>query len=214
MKYLFLLAFLVTAIVSCTKADPKARITPANELASTKDFIASPDQDTARHIPLYIHKIPAEAEINDTLTAVGGYSQALPPPMGHAIAQALCGSYWVVEGYNDSRASRPQKIAGTGQWIKCHPDGTFAGGHWGKQTYAGVWYLTFNEKHPLLQLDANVDRMDAFWDIQGFRKDEGVMVLTRRNTFGLRHNSISAKWIALYDLPTREQFELVHQGLD
>jgi hypothetical protein len=98
-------------------------------------------------------------------------------------------------------------------WIQCFPNGTFRGGHWDKQTHAGAWYLTYNEKHPLLQLDSNVDRMDAIWEIQGLAGDQASIVVVRRNTFGPSHNSISSKWIELYDRPTREQFKNLHQGL-
>ena len=213
MKNLFFFLALSLALASCTDPKPSDGTVPADELASTKDFVASKDQDTARHIPLYIHKIPADSELDTQTTAVGGFGQVIAPPMERLEAQALCKSYWVVEGYADSRASRAQKVAATGQWIQCFPNGTFRGGHWGKQTHAGAWYLTFNEKYPLLQLDSNVDRMDAIWEIQGFAGDQSAMAVVRRNTFGPHHNSVSSKWIELYDRPTREQFKNVHQGL-
>jgi len=213
MKNLFILLALYLCATSCTDPKPSDGTVQADELASTKDFVASKDQDTARHIPLYIHKIPAEGELDNQTTSVGGFGQTIEPPMDRLEAQALCKSYWVVEGYADSRASRPQKVAATGQWIQCFPNGTFRGGHWDKQTHAGAWYLTYNEKHPLLQLDSNVDRMDAIWEIQGMSGDQASIVVVRRNTFGPHHNSISSKWIELYDRPTREQFKHVHQGL-
>lgn len=212
MKYLFLLALGLT-VFACKDSGPTDGTVPADKLESTKDYVASADQDTARHVPLYIHKIPADSELDSQVTAVGEFGQVLQPPMERLEAQALCKSYWVVEGYADSRASRPQKVAATGQWIQCFPNGTFRGGHWDKQTHAGAWYLTYNEKYPLLTLDSNVDRMDATWEIQGFAGDQSAMALVRRNTFGPRHNAISAKWIELFDRPTREQFRHVHQGL-
>ena len=39
------------------------------------------------------------------------------------------------------------------------------------------------------------------------------MAVVRRNTFGPPFNSLSSKWIELYDRPTREQFKHMHQGL-
>jgi len=175
MKNLFFFLALCLGVASCT--DPKSTdgTVPADELASTKDFVASADQDTARHVPLYIHKIPAESELNSQVTAVGAFGQVLQPPMERLEAQALCKSYWVVEGYAE--------------------------------------YLTFNEKYPLLTLDSNVDRRDAIWEIQGFAGDQSAMAVVRRNTFGPPFNSLSSKWIELYDRPTREQFKHMHQGL-
>jgi hypothetical protein len=205
MKHLLALLALFLCVASC--------IPPTDELASTKDFVASPDQDTARHIPLYIHQIPVESRIDSSLTSVGGFGQVIEPPISRPEAQALCNSYWVVQGYMDSHASRAQRKAATGQWIQCLPNGTFRGGHWDKQTHAGAWHLTFKEKFPLLQLDSNVDRMDATWEIQGFSGDQARMSVVRRNTFGPHHNSISSLWVELYDRPTREQFKDVHQGL-
>ncbi len=213
MKSICLLLAISLVFTSCGDSTlPNAGPVPADELASTQDFVASPDQDTASHIPLYIHKIPAASELNDTITSVGSVGPLPPPPMARIEAQALCRSYWVVEGYADSRASRPQKIAATGQWIQCFPDGTFKGGHWDKQTHSGKWHLTFQEKHPLLQLDSNVDRMDASWTMQ-LSRDQAKMALTRRNGFGPHFNSISSLWVELYDRPTREQFKNAHQGL-
>lgn len=213
MKNLLFCLICILASASCGDPDRSSGgLVPADALASTQDFVASPDQDTAQHIPLYLHKIPAEAELNDTITSVGGVGQLLPPPMGTLEAQILCQSYWVVEGYADSRASRPQKIAATGQWLRCFPNGTFQGGHWEKQTHSGRWYLTFQEKYPVLQLDSNVDRMDANWTFQ-YARDKSAIALTRRNDFGPRFNSLSTKWVELYDRPTREQFKNVHRGL-
>lgn len=213
MKDLFILLALCLSVTSCGDSTPSDGTVQADELASTKDFVASKDQDTARHIPLYIHKIPAEGELDNQTTSVGGFGQTIEPPMERLEAQALCKSYWVVEGYADSRASRAQKVAATGMWLQCFPNGTFRGGHWDKQTHAGAWYLTYNEKYPLLQLDSNVDRMDAIWEIQGLAGDQASIVVVRRNTFGPSHNSVSSKWIELYDRPTREQFKNLHQGL-
>lgn len=214
MKHLFILLFAAFALASCTKTANDGTV-PAEELESTASFVASPDQDTAKYVPLYIHKIPAASELNSATTAVGGFGQILAPPMDRLEAQMLCKSYWVVEGYADNDGSRPQKIAGTGQWIRCFPNGTFYGGHWGRQTHAGAWYLDYTQKYPRLTLDSNVDRMDAIWEMQAIAGDQTEMAWVRLSdtNFGFRHRPISAKWIELYDMPTKEQFAGIHSGL-
>lgn len=215
MKHLLILLLVAFAATSCNNNAASDGTTPVEELESTATFAASPDQDTAKYVPLYIHKIPAEDELNSATTAVGGFGQILAPPMDKIEAQMLCKSYWVIEGYADNDGSRPQKIAATGQWIQCFPNGTFYGGHWDRQTHAGAWYLDYTQEHPRLTLDSNVDRMDAIWEMQRISGDQTEMAWVRLSdtNFGVRHRPISAKWIELYDRPTKEQFAGIHGGL-
>lgn len=206
MKYLFFTLVSVVFLAHCSQPTP---------IESTASFVASPDQDTASYVPLYIHQIPPLEEINNDSTAFGQFEQRLPPPMDRTEAQVLTNSYWVMEGYADHEGSRQQRIAATGQWLRCLPDGSFQGGHWDRQTHSGLWYLHYNYKYPRLLLDSNVDRLDATWEIQGLSGDRSEMAWVRLSgeVFGLPHRSISVRLIELYDRPTKEQFAGVHRGL-
>jgi hypothetical protein len=215
MKHLLLFSLFVLLLNGCNNNTSSDGTTPADKLESTATFVASPDQDTAQYVPLYIHRIPAEEELNSATTAVGGFGQILAPPMERTEAQMLTKSYWVIEGYADNSGSRAQKIAGTGQWIRCFPNGTFYGGHWDRQTHAGAWYLDVSQKFPRLTLDSNVDRLDAVWEMQAIAGDQSQTAWVRlaNANFGSYHSPISAKWIELYDMPTKEQFAGIHSGL-
>jgi hypothetical protein len=206
MKYLFSFLTVLAFLTHCAQPAPPE---------STASFVASPDQDTARYVPLYIHQIPPAEEINNDSTEFGAFGQRLSPPMEKLRAKLLTKSYWVIEGYLDNESSGQQRIAATGQWIQCFDNGTFFGGHWGRQTHAGVWYLHYNHKFPRLILDSNVDRMDGTWDMQGLSPDHSEMSWVRLSgdVFGLPHRSISVRLVELYDRPTKKQFAGVHKGL-
>lgn len=215
MKKLFYLPLLALFLTACGNDTASDGTVPADQLASTADFVASADQDTAAYVPLYIHKIPAESEIDNSITSLGSFANLIVPPMEQLHAQMLTKSYWVVEGYADRDGSRAQKIAATGQWLQCFPNGSFRGGHWGKQTHAGAWYLNYQGRFPRLTLDSNVDRLDSVWEIQGVSGDQASMAWIRVNSegFGLQRRSLSVKLVELYDRPTKEQFAGVHGGL-
>jgi len=106
MKNFFYL-LLCLAVFACTKTTSSDGTVPANQLESTASFVASPDQDTARYSPLYIHKIPAESELNSPITALGEFGQVIAPSMQRVEEQMLVKSYWVVEGYADGNFRRP-----------------------------------------------------------------------------------------------------------
>ena len=128
-------------VLSACTGDPEAEEIDDIALTSTASFVSSADQDTAAYIPLYIHDIPAAEELNSFTTSLGSCSPAVVPRLDRQEAILLTKSYWVVDGYADGEASRLQRIAATGQWIRCNPDGTFTGGHWDRQTHFGTWYL-------------------------------------------------------------------------
>jgi len=208
MKYC-LYTLLCVLSFACNDGKPSDGTVPVDQLESTASYVASPDQDTARYSPLYIHPIPAESELNSPVTALGGFGQVIAPTMQRLEEQMLVKSYWVVEGYADGKASRFQRMAGVGQWIRCFANGTFHAGHWNRQTHAGAWYMDYQGKHPQLMLDSNVDRMDSVWEIQGVSGDQASMAMVRTGDtpFGFKWSPVSAKWIELYDMPTREQFK-------
>lgn len=196
-------------VFACTDNASSDGTVPADKLDSTASYVSSPDQDTARYYPLYIHKIPAESELNSPITSLGEFGQVIAPSLQRIEEQMLVKSYWVVEGYADGKASRFQRMAGVGQWIRCFANGTFHGGHWDRQTYAGAWYMDYQGKYPRLTLDANVDRMDSVWEIQGVSGDQASMAMIRPGdtNFGFKWSPVSAKWIELYDMPTKAQFK-------
>jgi hypothetical protein len=214
MKFAILFCLSCTLFFACGK-DAKPVSTSSARLATTYDFVASPDQDTASYMPLYLHPIPAAENLNSPTTTVGGYGQVLAPPMERFEAQVLTKSIWCFEFYSDSQASIPQKLAGSGQWFQFSPDGTFKAGHWGTQTYSGAWYLDFQGQFPILQLDANVDQMDSKWEIQGIAGDQAAMAWVRPSNsgFGPNRRPISCKLIELTSLPTKQQFAHLLQGL-
>ncbi|MBC6995716.1 hypothetical protein QWY85_18130 [Neolewinella lacunae] len=207
MKYPFLLFCFLILFTACT-GDGKNASTNAGNLESTAAYVASRDQDTAQYKPLYLHQIPAAEDLNAVRTSLGGHGRAFLPDMTRTEAQVLTRNVWCFEFYNDNQASVPQKVAGTGQWFQFANDGTFKGGHWNRQTYAGVWYLDYQEKFPKLTLDANVDAMDAIWQVQAISGDQESMAWVRPSNsgFGPQRRPISAKLIMLTTLPTKEQF--------
>ncbi|MEM9836006.1 MAG: hypothetical protein AAF828_05860 [Bacteroidota bacterium] len=163
--------------------------------------------DTATYQPLYIHKVLAESELNAKNTAQGGYGQAMLPPMTYPTAQLLTRNYWVAEFYHDSHASVEQRKRGQGQWFQFNPDGTFIGGHWDRQTHAGAWYLINDTGKTYLQIDSNVDRLDATWDVQAIGSEQEAMGWVRTTKFGPRTpKSITVKMIELFNMPTKQQF--------
>ena len=81
MKHLLFFPLLVLLLNGCNNNTSSDGTVPADQLESTADYVASPDQDTARYVPLYIHRIPAAEELNSATTAVGGFGQILAPPM-------------------------------------------------------------------------------------------------------------------------------------
>lgn len=180
----------------------------SGDLESTYTYVASPDQDTAKYKPLYLHDIPADVDAQ--VTAVGAFGQQAPPPLNRYEAQVLTKGIWVTEFYVDKYASRAQKMAGTGQWLQFFGDGTFKGGHWGMQTHAGVWYLNFTTEKPTIIVDSNVDNMDAWWEIHGITGNQDAMSWRRvpeaAPEFGPYRKSIMVKMMELSDLPTKEQF--------
>jgi hypothetical protein len=206
MKYLFSFLTMLAFLTHCAEPAPPE---------STASFAASPDQDTASYVPLYIHQIPPAEEIDNDSTELGKAGQRFPAPMEKLRAQLLTKSYWVFESYADHSGSKEQIIAGTGQWIQCFENGTFRGGHWERQTHSGVWYLHYNYKHPRLVLDSNVDRMDATWEMQGVSGDQSQMAWVRLSgdVFGVPHRSFHVRLVELFDRPTKEQFEGIHRGL-
>ncbi|MEM9259572.1 MAG: hypothetical protein AAGA62_07980, partial [Bacteroidota bacterium] len=117
MKYLSISLFLLLTLAAC-KEEPKERVLTADELVSTAAYVASPDQATSDYTPFYIHKIPAEKDLNTDTTPVGKYGQLIQPDMMKSQAQVLTQGIWVYEFYLDDDASIPQKIAATGQWLQ------------------------------------------------------------------------------------------------
>lgn len=211
MKYL-LFALPLCLLLACNN-QPTDGLTPPSQLRSTIDFAGSPDQDQTDYVPLYIHKIPAKDEINNNVTAVGGFGQILAPPANDSRVRLLTESYWMIDKYADNEATRPQRIAATGQWIRCFDNGTFYGGHWDRQTHAGAWYLdTSTGPHPRLTLDSNVDRLDAIWELQAIANDGQEFAAVRLNepTFGYPHRPFSAHWIKILEMPTKTQFADYH----
>ena len=214
MKYLFIL-LLTTLALACGNngTGPADGTTPVDQLRSTAEFTDVPGQDTARYRPLYLHKIPPADEIKNATTSLGGFGMVLKPELAHPVAQMLVKSLWVVEGYADSDANRNQRIGGVGQWIQCFDNGTFFGGHWGEQTHSGAWYIDTRGEYPRITLDSNVDRLDAIWEVQGYSGDGSSMAVVRKwdTKFGPYRGSLAAKWIELYDRPTKDQFKGLYQ---
>ena len=211
MKALFPLVLLaLLALTACEDDTTSDRAQQAaREVETTDSYVAGTDQDTASYRPLYLHNIPPADQLNSPNTAYGGYGQVLPPPMDKFHTQVLNnGGIWTFEFYYDEASSIPQRRAGAGQWMQFRPDGTFIGGHWDRQTYAGAYYLDFQGKYPRLTLDANVDRMDAKWDLQGITGDQEEMAWRRVSDggFGPHRESVMGKLIKLTSLPTKEQF--------
>lgn len=207
MKYtLFSLCCAVLLFTGC-KDDNNDGSTTSGKAYNTYSDVASPDQDTASYQPLYIHDVPAD--VNAQVTSAGQYGQKSPPPMERYEAQVLTKGFWVTEFYVDKAASRAQKIAGTGQWLQFYGDGSFKGGHWGKQTHSGAWSINYTTEKPTVVIDSNVDEMDAWWEIHGVTSSQDAMSWRRvpESQFGPYRKSIMVKLIELSDMPTREQFE-------
>lgn len=211
MKYLSF-ALLLSLLAAGCNTNPSDGLTPADQLASTAEFAASTDQDTAKYVPLYIHKIPAPEEIDNSVTSVGGFGQVMQPPTNDPTTFLLTADYWMIEGYTDALASRAQRIAATGQWIRFYNNGTFQAGHWDRQTNAGAWYVDNSTgKYPRVTIDSNVDRLDAIWEIQGSsNNDTFVAVRLNEPSFGFPHRPFSARWMRLSDRPTKKQFANHH----
>jgi len=215
MKYLSLLLFTALCFTACKK-EAKERQLTADDLVSTAAYVASPDQATSDYEPFYIHKIPADKDLNSPMTPVGAHGQILQPELNSGHVQALIKGIWTFEFYLDDDASIPQKIAATGQWLQFLPDGTFKGGHWQRQTHGGAWYIDLQDPAaPVITLDSNVDRLDAKWQVQSIDGPMEQMGWVRmpNSGFGLNHRSIPAKLIQLTDLPTRKQFAKQLGGL-
>lgn len=206
MKYtLSLLCAVALLLISCTD-DAASGSTPFNQTRTTYSAVASSDQDTARYQPLYLHDLPED--VNAQVTNAGQYGQKTPPDMGRYEAQVLTKSVWVTEFYVDKFASRAQKMAGTGQWLKFYGDGSFHGGHWDRHTHSGVWAINYTTAKPTIVLDSNVDNLDAWWEIHGIAAEQDAMSWRRvpDSKFGPYRKSIMVKMMELSDLPTREQF--------
>lgn len=204
MKYPFL-TLVLPLWLACTPDQQQAGET----LDSTASFAASRDQDTAKYVPLYIHDIPAEEDLNASPVATGGFGQILVPDMSRYQTQLLVKSYWVCDGYADNNGSGWQRLAGIGQWFKFNTNGTFSGGHWGRQTHAGAYYLDFQGEHPRITIDSNVDRLDAVWEMQAINGPQDAMAWVRvgNSGFGPKlRETVQAKWISLDDRPTKQQF--------
>lgn len=208
MKYFSLAVLSLLILASCQDAS-SSNATSGN-LKSTYPLVASPDQDTATYVPLYLHDIPSD--VNAQVTEVGSHGPKSPPPLNRYEGQVLTKSIWVTEFYVDKYASRAQKMAGTGQWLQFYGDGTFKGGHWQEQTHAGVWSINFTTEKPTLVLDSNVDNLDAWWEIHGITGAQDAMSwrrvpeATSEYNFGPYRKSIMVKMMELVDLPTKEQF--------
>ncbi|MEO0731511.1 MAG: hypothetical protein AAFZ52_01650 [Bacteroidota bacterium] len=214
MKY-FLSLLAGCLLLACQPEKKKDRVLTADELVSTAAYVASPDQATSDYTPLYIHQIPQDKDLDAKVTPVGQYGQLMQPPMDKFESQVLTSGIWTFEFYLDDDASVPQKIAATGQWLQFFPDGTFKGGHWERQTHSGAWYPNYLEKDPVIQLDSNVDRLDAKWQIQSIGGDQEQMGWVRMpiKDWGPYHRSIPAKLIKLTSRPTRQQFARQLGGL-
>ena len=206
MKHLTLIFLCVLFLAGCQENNG----TNSDSLKSTYPLVASPDQDTAKYVPLYLHDIPSD--VNAQVTEVGSHGPKSPPPLNRYEGQVLTKGIWVTEFYVDKYASRAQKMAGTGQWLKFLGDGTFQGGHWQEQTHAGVWSINFTTEKPTLVLDSNVDNLDAWWEIHGITGAQDAMSwrrvpeATSLYNFGPYRKSIMVKMMELVDRPTKEQF--------
>jgi hypothetical protein len=204
MKYLL---FLLPMVILVACKDDTTAGNKTQMVKSTAEFASSHDSDTATYSPLFIHGIPTEEELNAPQSGMGGYGQLLVPDMNRMEAQVLTKNIWVFEFYIDTQASLPQTAQGTGQWMQFFPNGTFIAGHWQQQTHSGAWYMDYQQEHPRLTMDSNVDRMDAVWEIQAINGERDNMGWRRvPDAFGPYRKSIMGKVIELYDRPTREQF--------
>ena len=212
MKALFTTLTGLIALILCSCGPDQAP--RQRDVVSTASFAASLDQDTANYVPLYLHPIPFEEELNAPQSSFGGYGQVLAPPMDKFQAQVLNSGTWVYEFYVDSQASLGQRQAGTGQWLEFRPDGTFVGGHWDRQTHSGAYYLNLQGEYPRLTLDSNVDRLDADWDIQGTTAEQDQMSWRRvtDSKFGPYRKSVLCKMMKMDGRPTKKQFANLYRG--
>ncbi len=181
----------------------------------TDAFAAYPGQDTVAHRPLYLHGIPPEALLGSSRTPYGSYGKLLPPPLDDDRTQLLTSGIWAVEYYISEAANPRQNIYGTGQWMQFFPDGHFIGGHWGRQTHGGAYYVKLSEAYPLITFDSNVDRLDAIWEMQRIAADRENMAWRRASEkgFGPKSESVVLKLNRLDNRPTREQYRMVFDAL-
>ncbi|MFT7120100.1 MAG: hypothetical protein ACJAZ9_000270 [Neolewinella sp.] len=206
MKYTFFILFCIILCCLNSCQNDSSHSSESNGVKSTYSFAASLDQDTSSYIPLYLHDIPTDVNARNTTTGIFG--QFTPPDLARYQTQVLTKSIWTFEFYVDNNASRPQRMAGTGQWFQFNGDGSFKGGHWQHQTHSGGWSINYTTKHPTLVIDSNVDGLDAWWEIQGITDQQDAMAWVRVSDsgVGLYRKRIQGRLMELSDRPTKEQF--------
>ncbi|OAV44168.1 hypothetical protein [Lewinella sp. 4G2] len=221
---LLILAFTLLATSACTDPKPGTRGSAQETdgqgridgVEYTDAFAAYPGQDTMAYRPFYLHPIPEDDVLNDSVTPFGAYGQLLPPMMSDARVQLLTTNLWAVEYYINEEGTPRQNIYGTGQWMQFFPDGHFIAGHWDRQTHAGAYYVDLSGKYPMVTFDSNVDRMDTVWEMQRISDDRENMAWRRaiEKGFGPKSRSIVLRLNKLYDRPTREQYRNVFAALE
>lgn len=217
MKYPAFYLLLLLA-VACQDPQPGTggSAQPDADVEMTNEFAAYPGQDTMDYVPFYLHAIPEDDVLNTSKTPYGEYGQLLPAPMTDARVQLLTSGIWAVEYYINEEGTPRQNIYGTGQWMQFFPDGHFIGGHFGRQTHSGAYYLNFGKKYPLITFDSNVDRLDTTWEMQRIANDRENMGWRRafEEGFGPKSRSIVLRLNRLDNRPTKEQYQAVFNALD
>lgn len=138
----------------------------------------------------------------DVPTTDEGSSLAPVAPPELPETDLLLRDHWVIEYWvSDDPAAQ---IANKGRWWKFAPDGTFDTGLWEDQLARGSWSLYQEDGKTKLRLDANVDRLDAEFELQGFTPEGDYMSWVGTPTFN--QQGVIVKAMLLMSRPTKKQF--------
>lgn len=142
---------------------------------------------------------PVEVDLN----SLTGSAAAPLAPGDNRETRILTNNFWVIEFYVSSTEGE-NKSWNRGRWYQFNKDGTFASGHWDKQTAYGTWTVDYTPKYPLVVIDSYNDAEDCAWHMQGVTPDESEMSMVGGE--GYSNYADMVKAINLMTMPTKKQF--------
>lgn len=176
MKQLFILLMPLLLLAGCQPNDPAG------------------EQNTAEATQQAAVEVPAGS---------GSVATPVVPDLTIEEANLLIKDYWVAEYWVDHKSKENSRL-NKGRWWQFFGDGTYRTGHWEEELAQGSWSIYRDQAKLLVHLDANDDRLDEQFEIQGVTIAGGYMSWVGTELYNM--NNIAVKAITLLSVPTKKQF--------
>lgn len=145
----------------------------------------------------------AQQAVAEVPPGSGNVATPVPPDLTIEEANLLIKDYWVAEYWVDHK-SKENSRRNKGRWWQFFGDGTYRTGHWEEELAQGSWTIYRDQAKLLIHMDANDDRLDEQFEIQGVTIAGGYMSWVGTSLYNM--NNIAVKAITLLSIPTKKQF--------